>query len=377
MESMRRYLFPKRRSLPGARELASALILLLFSGSGAAAQNPQTRVNANGKFPYSFTNFVWWSDSQLRSLLKARIPNLPDQIGMQSRAQEQIRLALVGLLKEKGIDAHVQVLELSPVMSSLPRVPEAPPISIAFSVLAPPKILIDKLNLDGLPVNDSSLVELARTEQGRPYDANALWSPKMQIEQNLKAEGYLDATTTLQAGEPVKANESYRVPIDAVIRSGPVYHVSSVTVDGGPLLDGRDLSPYVGLKAGDLASDRGFARLSGALRTVYWQQGYEDVSFSSNPSLDHQKALVSYKFEVDPGPQYRLRNLAIKNLSPAEETEARRIVGMNSGDVYNGLAVARLNQNLVGSLAGYDLSYTPAKDKDLKVIDLTLTFFKK
>lgn len=377
MESMRRYLFPKRRSRPGARELACALILLLSSGSGAAAQTSQTVVNASGKFPYSFTNFVWWSDSQLRSLLRARIPSLPDQIGKQSRAEEQIRLALVSLLKEKGIDAHVQVLEPSPVMSSLPRVPEAPPISIAFSVLAPPEIAINKLNLDGLPVNDNSLAELARSEQGRPYDANALWSLKMQIEQNLKAEGYLDVTTTLQPGQPLKVNESYRVPIDAVIQTGPVYHVSSVTVDGGPLLHGRDLTQYVGLKAGDVANDRGFGRLSGALRTVYWQQGYEDVEFRSDPSLNREKALVSYKFEVLPGPQYRLRNLTIKNLTPTQEAEARQVIGIKPGDVYNGFAVTMLNQKLTGSLAGYDLSYSPAKDKDLKVVDLTLTFFKK
>ena len=352
-------------------------MLLLSFGSGATAQTSQAVVNASGKFPYSFTNFVWWSDNQLRSLLKARIPSLPDQITEQSRAEEQIRFALVGLLKEKGIDAHVQVFEPSPAMSSLPRVPEAPPISIAFSILAPPEIVIDKLNLDGLRVNDNSLVELARSEQGRPYDANVLWSPKMQIEQNLKAEGYLDVTIALQPRQPLKVNESYRVPIDAIIQTGSVYHVSSVAVDGGPLLRGRDLTAYVGLKAGNVASDRGFARLSGALRTAYWQQGYEDVEFHSNPLLNREKALVSYKFEVVPGPQYRLRKLAIKNLTPPQEAEARELIGMKPGDVYNGFAVTMLNQKLTGSVAGYDLSYSPAKDKDLKVVDLTLTFFKK
>jgi len=82
-------------------------------GGGGLGPDPETRASLSRRLPYSFGNFVWWSDDELRSLLKKRIPGLGDEIATTTAAEGRVRDALKALLKEKGITAEVQSQEPS------------------------------------------------------------------------------------------------------------------------------------------------------------------------------------------------------------------------------------------------------------------------
>jgi len=74
---------------------------LLLSAAAALAQtrNPRQPIR---RLPYSFGNFVWWSDDELRSLLKKRIPAWAMRL-RRRRQPRAVRDALKALLKEKGL----------------------------------------------------------------------------------------------------------------------------------------------------------------------------------------------------------------------------------------------------------------------------------
>jgi hypothetical protein len=78
-----------------------------------SAQSKEPPPNYPPRLPYGFSNFVWWSDDELRVALKKRIPGLGDEISTTSRAIGGMREALNALLKEKGITAEVQSEEPS------------------------------------------------------------------------------------------------------------------------------------------------------------------------------------------------------------------------------------------------------------------------
>jgi hypothetical protein len=264
--------------------------LTIFALSPTRAQT--SSATASEHFPYSFSNFPWWSDSELREVLKQRIPGLTDEISRSSNAEGKIRIVLKQILKEKGIQAEVQSEEPSLDVFKQTRVPEAPAPSIIFELAAPTKIVIENLVLDNPPADAGlALTDVTATLKGRPYSEGVFWSISQNVRQALQQVGYLSSMVEMDHDPSHKDGESYLVPLIAKIESGPKYHVAAVTGDGGPLLAGRDLSPYFSLKKGDVATPSAFGRLYGSLRSMYWRAGYADVEFKGDPIIDKEHAL--------------------------------------------------------------------------------------
>jgi outer membrane protein assembly factor BamA len=302
------------------------LFLAYFCAFAATSTNARPQSNtevsdSRDHFAYSFSNFVWWSDQDLRTSLKRHIPTLADTLPRNSSLETKISA----------------VLDASGVLN-----------------------------------------EAANRFQLKPYVATSFWFDKQQIELSLKQVGYLSSSVDLKPGTPRKDGERYLVPLTAIITAGAKYHVSTVKADGGPLFQGRDLSPYFALKPGDVATPSAFGRLAGLLRSAYWHAGYADVEFRGDPELNTTTAMASYRFEVIPGPIYRLRSIQTKNLNATQENQVKDLLGIKPGDVYDALAVATLNQKMArnSTLSGWGNSYTSHEDKQAQVVDLILNFYK-
>lgn len=344
----------------------------IFSQSEHALRYPAA-------LPYAFSNFVWWTDGELRTELKHRIPSLGDTLTPDSVTEATIRSVLASFLKAKGVQAEVQSIEPSLFALQGERAPGAPTPSIVYSILSP-KILVHRVTLQNPPAEGiSGLSDVAKRMEGKPYSTRTSWMDIAAMEDALHEGGYLQGKVTLQHGPPIRVSDGsgYSVPVEAIIDAGVRYRVSSISADGGPLLGGRDLSQYFGLRPGDVAQPEAFGRLIGSLRVLYWRAGYEDVAFRQDPILDRTKGLASYHLSVIPGAVYHLRSLTVENLAPEQEKQARAALGMRPGDIYDGYAVAMLNHRLPKSLAGYDCSWSPKEDKREHIIDLTLHFYRK
>lgn len=128
--------------------VAFDIVLLAFIT--CSAQTPKALQPYPDFLPYTFSNFVWWSDGELRSLVKSRVAGLSEEIPPRSPIEHKLRNALTEALKEKGIIAEVQSTEPSGSALTGERAPGAPPPSIVFSILSP-QILVDKVTVSGAP----------------------------------------------------------------------------------------------------------------------------------------------------------------------------------------------------------------------------------
>jgi outer membrane translocation and assembly module TamA len=349
-------------------------------------QAPKATQTYPSHLPYRFANFVWWSDEELRALLKKRIPGLGDEIATTTAAEGKVRDALTALLKEKGIAAEVQSQEpsnsaiapLNPMFFGR-HLPEQPLPAIEFSILAP-KVQIDKVRVRS---DSDEAVEILQTEsksfEGKPYSASGEQFTSFRLGEVLGQKGYLSAQVHLSHEAPRKENERFLVDLSILIDSGPKYHVSSITADGGPLLPGRDLSQFIAMKKGDVAGAEALWNLEPKLRAYYQQSGYADVDFEDQPTLDRDHGLAAYHLVVIPGPVYHLRSLTVHNLNPELESKIRELFGMKPGDVYREEAVNDLYQKIAGEpiLKGYGFSFGPKRDRTADAVDLSLEFYKE
>jgi hypothetical protein len=329
------------------------------------------------RLPYAFSNFVWWSDEELRAALKKRIPDLGDEIATSANVKGQIRSELKQLLRDKGIVADVLSEEPSDFALTAETVPGAPSPAIVFSI-GSPKILVDKVVIsqapdDLLPV----LTQRLETRAGHEYSERQDWLVSSDAGEELKPRGYLDALIDVTHDVPRRSGDHYLVNLLISIKSGQQFRIGSITADGGPLLTGRDLSPFFTAKVGDVAGSDPFGRLGGELRDFYEKYGYADVKIQGPPVLDRAHALVSYHLGVTPGQVYHLRILTVHNLNAEQESKVRELLGMKAGDVFDGTAIGTLYHRLSTdpSMASLGFTFSPTKDKSVAMVDLTLDFY--
>lgn len=356
-------------------------VTAIFLVSHAAAQTGQAPPQYPSRLPYAFSNFVWWSDDALRTLLKERISGLGDEIAPNRVDEGKVRDALTAILKSKGIVAEIQSVEPSNFSLSAERALGSPQPAIVFSIESP-KIMVDQVVLSPNPSAREDLAPLLgvsfHRSEGHPYASGQDWLLRTNAQRDLAQKGYLDVKIDIKHGDPRKSGDRFLVNLEVSIDPGPQYRISSITGDGGPLLQGRDLSSHFTASAGQVAAGDPFARLSAELRALYAHSGYADVALHTVPELDHEHALVAYRLDLVPGPVYHLRTLTVHNLSAEQEAEVRPLLGIRPGDVYDEMAVTGLYQKVAADplLAGYNFSFKPARDKSSAQLDLTLDFFK-
>lgn len=329
------------------------------------------------RLPYSFGNFVWWSDDQLRVLLKKRIPGLGDEIPTTGASIGRMRDALKALLKENGIAAEIYSEEPSyfgPFQDS-----DVPAPSIEFSILDP-KILLSKVTVKA---DSDRLVSVLQSEvlwgEGKPYSAFHDWMIRSRIKAILEGSGNLDGQIQIARLPPFREGDHFQVGLAVNVIAGPKYHISSIAADGGPLLADKDLSRFFGMSVGDVAGRFPLEKLEGMLRSFYLHNGYADVEIENRPVLDHEDALVSYHLSVIPGPVYHLRNLQVEKLNGEQENKARELLGMKPGDIYSDEPLTDLYRKIANDplFKGYHFSYKWKRDKTANVIDLSLEFLKE
>ncbi len=198
-----------------------------------------------------------------------------------------------------------------------------------------------------------------------------------RAEKVLRQSGYLSADVQLNRGPVHQAGDDYLVSLSMNLNAGPRYTVSDISADGGPLLRGRDLSALFTVRAGDVAGPNPFQRVESALRRDYQGAGYLDVKIESQPTLDKEHAKVANHLSVSPGPVYRLRQLAFRNLTAEQELRVSELLGMKTGDAFNAASVDGLQVKCDGDplLKGKGVVSEIKSDSASHAVDLTISSF--
>ena len=134
-------------------------LLLPVMSPGALRQTPKTAQQpVSERLPYTFSNFPWWTDAQIRAELKHRIPSLGDEVGRGSAQEAQVRDALTAMLAAKGVHATVISDEPSPTSAVVSAFMKTLPFYIPGSAQRPhivfsissPQILVGGLEVDSV-----------------------------------------------------------------------------------------------------------------------------------------------------------------------------------------------------------------------------------
>ncbi len=367
--------------------LSAALVAFICASSATHAQGAKAPAYS-AHLPYSFSNFVWWNDDELRALLKKRIPGLGDEIATNNPAEGRVRDALTALMKEKGIVAEIQSEEPStsafrPLTANMVgmgdmEVPTFHP-TVVFSLLRP-KVVLGHVTVQS---EASDLIEAVEAElkgdEGKAFGAGMVSFSQTRVEEIAKKKGYLGEQVLFRRMPTHKVEDSYATDVTVVVSAGPRYRIGALHADGGPLFEGKDLMQFVRARIGDAAGGSPFGTIGPQLRAYYQQCGFADVMVKAEQTLNSKEATVAYSLKVIPGPIYHLRSLTIEKLKPDQENRVRELLGMKPGEIFRDQAITDLYHEIAAEplLKGYTFGFSPKADKAAAAIDLSLTFSKE
>jgi outer membrane protein assembly factor BamA len=319
----------------------------------------------------SFENFVWWQPAELTSELQKRVPLFNGSIPEGGNQQDAIQEALRQLLAAKGITATVSSELIAPYPSQ--------PLRIAEYRVEPPLVVVHSLNLSGVSPSFSPLTErLAATLIGTQYNEGLTTSSiKSRILDIYRDAGYQEASlTSLTRTVDPSPSSNVNVDVAATIHEGEPYHLNKLDWFGSPVMSAQAFAAQASLHPGDLATQQRLRDSLANLDAAYRNHGYVDVIVTATPSLNPATHQATFTVSAVPGPQYRLRNLTVLNLTPAQKKEFDSIWKLRPNDIYDAAYVSSFLQDKSAliSLPEHSTSFKLVEDPEASLLDLSITF---
>jgi outer membrane protein assembly factor BamA len=254
-----------------------------------------------------YSNFVWWKPSELTALIQARVPLYQGRLPLTGNLTDQVEAALVAMLKEKGVDAAVTIVE------------SAGGHSVALEI-SRPAIVLGNIHVEGsLPAVATLLAQMQAGFAGQDFDqqltAKAITVNVTDLYNNA---GYLDATAEPATfAAPRKDIDLYAVDATTAVHPGELYRIRQLNFDAPSTLSRSDLEKAVALKPGDPAGIFPLQHAADSLAHAYTLHGYLDAVAQHEYPKDTATHTVDANFTVTPGELYHLSNVDASALSPS------------------------------------------------------------
>jgi outer membrane protein assembly factor BamA len=312
--------------------------------------------------PVRFTNFIWWTPSELNVLIQARVPLYQGKLSLKGSMIEQVEAALVAILKQKGIDAEVTPIEGISGNS----------LALAISR---PSIVLGNIDVQGsLPTVASKLADIKTGFAEQEFDQQVLAkSIPLNVTDLYNNAGFLDATTDPAAfATPRKGKDAYLVDASTTVHPGELYRIRQLTFNGPPPLSHADMEKATALKVSEPAGVFTIQHASDALANAYSQHGFLDAKSKQEFPKDASTHTVDVTFTVTPGEIYHLASIDASSLPPNVQAAIAKDSKLRPGVV----ADQEVTQEILQILAQRPLmpgaSLRMKKDRDHQLVTIAL-----
>jgi outer membrane protein assembly factor BamA len=248
--------------------------------------------------PTTFDNFVWFSDSELQSLVHQAVPLFDGTVAASGTMADEVKAAVANILTGRKLPAEVSYM----MAAEMGRPPSACRFKVenaglkvsAFHFAGATRVPTETLarSLEFLVGQEYSH---SVTEEGLTSNLRPLYMERGFLK--FKVEGF---QAQLDGGSVV---------VEVKLAEGRQYALGGYRWAGNSLIPGEELSKLITVKQGQPLD---FARLEddlGRARKAFYKFGREAVSIKPVPEFSADS--VSYTFEVTEGELFRMGRVEI------------------------------------------------------------------
>jgi outer membrane protein insertion porin family len=308
-----------------------------YSYSTAGTKLEFQVTDADKFVPVGFTDFVWFSDDELRRKLHERIPLYTGELPTSGRMIDQVSDVLQALLVELAVPGVVEFVRNTGKTGQTE--------SIDYNV-AGVSIRIHHLEFPGagageLPTLESDAEKLVDREYSRAYMNSFIDRSVLPV---FREHGYLKISCAPPQPKVVKAatseaSGSQQPPtyVDVVfsIAPGLQYKLTGWDWEGNKAVSANELQPLIQAKIDQPAN---LVQLETDLRAVqelYGSRGYILATVKANAVFDHDAGTVAYHLVVTEDSVFRMGELEFRGIDNNLTARLKAAWKLRPGDVYD------------------------------------------
>ncbi len=340
----------------------------------AAGCELELRVVENNKLvPILFDNFVWFSDDELISLVRSRVPLFDGRLPVGGGLSDQVADALNAILAERKIAGHAEGIETAAMGG---------PISAYTYTVKLHPVVIRNVDFSGADAAElPSLQAAAKTLSGQEYLRSSM-RPHEQYDfmPVYLARGYLKAEFSDAQAKVVGDGPRTVVDVSCPVVPGIQYKVKKVQWSGNTAFPADRLQGLLHLKLGDPANAIHLQSDLEAVQKLYGTRGYLMARVTPHPVLDDTAATVAYELQAAEGDVFRMGELKIDGIDDAAAAKLAAQWQIKKGDVFDDSYLLRFFQVLyhdVGLSRSYSVVPKQAVNAQEKTVTIALHFVLK
>jgi len=323
--------------------------------------------------PITFDNFVWFSDDELIGLLRSRLPLFDGRVPPGGNLADQVAQVLKQILGERKIFGEASYLPAADL--------NGPVTSYVYQVNMHP-VVVRNTDFPGAAAAEfPPLQAAAKSLSGQDY-----LRTKMRVQERLNllpvylARGYLKAKFSDAQAKVAEDGAQTLVDVSFPVAPGLQYKLVKMDWAGNVVFPNDKLQSLINLKAGEPANAMQLLDDLEQVRKLYGTKGYLFAHADQTPEMDDATATVSYQLSVSEGDLYRMGELTIDGIPPANAAKMTAQWQLKKGDPFDDSYLQRFFKIMyhdVGLKVPYNIVPKQSINQKDKTVSVALHFVPK
>lgn len=298
---------------------------------------------APSTIPVTFDDFVWMTDDELKTALRADVPEFDGKTTVYAGASDLIASGLQKILTTRKLPGHVVVTPKFPIGGT-----RSDPLGFIFSVDDPsPKVCaLHVAGASAIPEKD--LVSQLSGAIGEGYSREFLTAASAGTLTDLyHAKGYWRAAF---APVTVALDECDGVTVTLNVHEGAQYVWDHAVWAGNTALPSAALDKALNMKAGEIAD---FHKIDDGVRSLhqeYAHVGHVLESATYTPQLDDATHRATFNLIVKEDAQYTMGTVEFVGIKDADADKLQKQWHLKAGVVFDESYMNKYQAEVLGPL---------------------------
>ena len=311
-------------------------ISFTYSYSAAGTKLEFTVTDADKFVPAGFTDFVWFTDEELRKKLHERLPLFDGELPTSGRLPDEVSDVLQALLVENGVPGHVEYQRKTDKSEHL----QAIDCSVAGVSLRIRQLEFPGAGADELAQLQAAGEKLIDREYSREFMNSFIERALLPV---FHERGYLKAACAPPQPKVVKPSEaqsagtSQTTFVDVVfpVTPGLQYKLTGVEWSGNKEFSADALQPLLHVRAGQPANTVQLEDDLKSVQDLYGSRGYILAKVKVDAQFDDGAGTVGLRLTVDEDSVYHMGELQFRGIDNNLTDRLRAAWKLRPGDVYD------------------------------------------
>jgi len=308
---------------------------------------------AAANLPVVFENFVWFTEEELASAIRAEVPFYNGTAPAAGETLDKITAALQRLLDQRKITGRVD---------AMPNL-TGEKFQLIFTVRGA-KVPVCAIHFPGAKVvSEAELIKASQPILKAEYSQKDIAAfPQASLMPLYRHLGYLLAqfqppTAVFESSAQCPSGVVVTIPVE----EGAAFTWGGSSWDGNEKLTVDELATALGMNPGELADGSKIDKGLKQVRLAYARRGHIAAQVKESFDVEPKSGQVNYKFVINEGPRYFMGDVIVSGVSQADADQLKAKWKLGTNTVFDETYIEEFRQTVMPDFIRGLMQKSPAR----------------